>query len=438
MTLMARNYHRTPIKVLNAVLRGASALGMARIGLDSDTLLSRARKETGLSDFGGEGFLAPMQKLIQSLEMEADLNPVGRFMNRANILRILKHRLYVRDLLKRHPEILDRPLPDPVVIVGLARSGTTRLHRLLASDQSFVHLEAWESVFPVPWPECFAARERGEVDPRIKTLNQGLKAVLYMSPQIAAVHPLGTFEVEEEVGLLQHSFSSQLFEIQAKIPGFAEHLMSHDQTAAYEYMVVLLKIIAWYRDDPLNKPWVLKTPQHMQDIDALMSVFPNAKLICSHRDPIKAVGSACSMTWNAIVRDSDTVTADWVGREWLDKTERMLKKTMRVRAEVVPPQNQYDIQYADISADWQQAISGVYDFLERPFTDQAEAAMQAWLDGNKQHQHGAHKYSLSDFGLNETEVDRRLMFYREQFNIPYETTNPHIAAAQNKTVRESL
>jgi hypothetical protein len=226
------------MKLLNGALRGANALGLVRIKLDGDTLVACARKETGLSDFGSEDFLHPMALLIESLEQEARLNPIGRFMNRANILRVLKHRLYVQDLLKRHPEILERPMPDPVVIVGLARSGTTRLHRLLASDQNFLHLKAWESVFPVPYPQCFVARERGGVDPRIKALDQGLKAVLYMSPQIAAVHPLGTFEVEEEVGLLQHSFSSQLFEIQAKIPGFAEHLMTHDQTAAYEYMVV--------------------------------------------------------------------------------------------------------------------------------------------------------------------------------------------------------
>ena len=213
--------------------------------------------------------------------------------------------------------------------------------------------------------------------------------------------------------------------------------MTHDQTAAYEYMVVLLKIISWFRNDPQDKPWVLKTPQHMQDLDALLHVFPKAKLICSHRDPIKAVGSACSMTWNAIVRDSDTVTADWVGQEWLNKTERMLRKTIRVREEIAPGQNQYDIQYADISADWERAMRGVYDFLAMPFTDGTQAAMQTWLDGNRQHQHGAHQYGLEDFGLDRDEVDRRLMFYRERFNIPYETINPH-ATTNKQSVGEPL
>jgi len=427
--LSATAYHRAPMRILNTVLRGASAVGLARFSLQRENLLATARKATGLQDFGEESFFDPMQRLINALEEEAELNPVGRFMNRTNILRLLKHRLHAQDLLTRHPEILERHIPDPVVVVGLGRSGTTRLHRLLASDPQFLHLKSWESVFPVPYPECFAARAAGRIDPRITALDQGLKAVLYLSPQVAAVHPLGTFEVEEEIGLLQHGFSSQIFEIQAKIPSFAEWLMTHDQHAAYEYMVVLMKIISWFRNDPEDKPWVLKTPQHMQDLDALLHVFPNARLVCSHRDPIKAVGSVSSTAWNAMVRDSDSITPDWVGQEWLTKTERMLRKTLRLRDECVAQQNQYDIQYADITADWRGALQGVYDFLNLPFTDEAHSSMQAWLDRNRQHKHGAHKYSLADFGLDEQDVDRRLLFYRERFNIPYETKNPHLASA---------
>jgi hypothetical protein len=436
-SLKATDYHRRPIRALNTVLRGTRALGLATFPLEPDKLIATVRKTTGLRDFGDETFLEPMQRLIDALESEADLNPLGRFMNRTNILRLLKHRLYAHELLTRHPEILERHIPDPVVVVGLARSGTTRLHRLLASDSRFLHLKSWETVFPVPYPECFSARNEGRIDPRITALEAGLKAVMYMGPQIATVHPLGTFEVEEEVGLLQHGFSSQIFEVQAKIPSFAEWLMTHDQHAAYEYMVMLMKIISWFRNDPQDKPWILKTPQHMQDLDALLHVFPNAKLICPHRDPVKVVGSSCSMTWNGIVRDSDSVTPEWVGREWLSKTERMLHKTLRVREEMVAPQNQYDIQYADITADWQGALQGVYNFLELPFTDEARDNMQEWQDGNKQHQHGAHKYSLTDFGLDTQEVDQRLMFYRQRFNIPYETKNPHTATAANSNNTET-
>lgn len=427
--LKATDYHRTPMRAFNSITRGINALGLAKISLDPDELVGTARRATGLRDFGDDSFLDPMQRLINALEAEADLNPMGRYMNRTNILRLLRHRLLAHDLLLRHPEILARNIPDPVVVVGLGRSGTTRLHRLLAADERFAHLKSWETVFPVPYPECFAARDAGRPDPRIKVLDQGLKAVMYLCPQVGAVHPLGTFEVEEEVGLIQHGFSSQIFEIQAKIPSFAEWLMTHDQHAAYEYMVVLMKIISWFRDDPQDKPWVLKTPQHMQDLDALLHVFPNARLVCPHRDPVKVVGSSCSMAWNAMVRDSDSVTPDWIGQEWLGKIERMLHKTQRVREEMVPAQKQYDIQYADITADWQGAVQGVYDFLDLPLTDATRRNMQGWLDSNKQHQHGAHKYSLADFGLDAESVEQRLMFYRERFSIPYETKNPHLAAA---------
>ena len=314
-------------------------------------------------------FLQPMELLIRSLQEEADLNPLGRFMNRTNILRLLKHRLYVQDLVKRHPEILERTIPDPVVVVGLARSGTTRLHRLLAADQRFLHLKAWETVYPVPYPECFQARDAGAADPRIKALDRGLKAVLYMSPQIAAVHPLGTFEVEEEVGLIQHGFSSQLFEIQAKIPSFAEWL---DDTRPDRRLRVYGRTAQDHFLVPRRSPGQALGTENAAAYAGpgrAAARFSQGKLICSHRDPVKAVGSACSMTWNAIVRDSDTVTADWVGQEWLNKTERMLRKTLRVREEIAPGQNQYDIQYADISADWERAMRGVYDFLAMPFTD---------------------------------------------------------------------
>ncbi|MBT7721181.1 MAG: sulfotransferase [Halieaceae bacterium] len=425
-TLRATDYHRLPIRLINGLLRGANAAGFARFELDQRTLLDDARQATGFDDFGDERFLEPLGVLIEATRMQP-LNPLGRFLARANIQRLLQGRLQAEELFKRYPEILAREIPDPIVIVGLARSGTTRLHRLLASDPNLLHLKSWESVYPVPTQEAFAAREAGTIDPRITNLDRALKAVLYMSPQIAAVHPLGTLEVEEEIGMLQYGFSTQLFEVINQIPAFAEWSMTHDQHAAYEKMVRLLKLVSWFRGDPEDKPWILKSPQHMQDLNALLHVFPNAQLLCPHRDPIKVVASSCSMAWNSLVRDNDEITPQWVGREWLTKTKRMLHKNLAERDTLATPQQQYDLRYADMTADWEHTIQGVYDFLDRPFTPEAKAGMRAWLAENQQHKHGAHKYSLDQFGLNADTVDKTLMFYRERFDIPYETVNPHRA-----------
>ena len=424
----AVGYHNTAMRVFNRSIRLLNRVGVPPFIISEAKLLEAARKKTGLHDYGNADFLPRLRILLNSLNTEANLNPLGRLMQRQSISSVLRDRLYLQDLLKRHPEILERKIADPVVIVGLARSGTTRLHRLMAADDQFLHLKAWESMKPVPYPESERVREAGQgIDPRQVEIEQGLKIVLAMSPQIASVHPLGANEVEEEIGMLMHDFSTQMFEVQSQVTSFAEHLMSNDQTSAYELMVTLLKVTAWYRNDPEDKPWILKSPQHMQDLDALMNVFPNAKIVCPHRDPIKAVGSACSMTWNSIVRDNDDVDPHWVGREWLTKTERMLRKNLVVRESISAAQ-QHDVLYADITADWEKSVRGIYDFIGMEFTDRAKSAMQSWLDSNAQHKHGAHKYSLEDFGLTETQVEEQLGFYRARFNIPFEKRNPHAVA----------
>jgi len=408
--------HRWPVRLVNGALRALNRLGFARVSLAEEKLIAAARKQCGLREFGDESFLEPMRLLLDCLEREAELNPLGRVLTRQSILRLLRNRLMARDLLIQHPEILERELMPPVVVMGLGRSGTTRLHRLMAADTRFVHLKSWESVHPVPWPESFGAAR----DPRETNIEMALKAVLYMSPQVASVHPLGANEVEEEIGLLQHGFSSQLFEIMAKVPTFAEWLMTHDQTPAYEYMVLLMKIVGWFRNDPPDRPWVMKTPQHMQDLDALMRVFPEARLVFTHRDPISVVGSVCSTAWNSMVRDTDAVDPRAIGSDWLDKIDRMLRKTLALRDGSIAPGRQYDVLYRDIGTDWESAMAGIYDWLEMPFAAEARAAMTVWLERNAQHRHGAHRYALEDFGLTADRVDEKLMYYRERFDIPYE------------------
>jgi len=412
----ATAYHRWPMRIANGLLRGLELVGIGRADLGEESLLRAAREATGLECFGDESFLVPMRVVLRGLEEEADLNPIGRHLARQSLVRILKHRLWAEDLFTRHPEILEREIAPPLVVVGLARSGTTRLHRLLASDPRFLHLEAWESVNPVPWPESFGAGP----DPRIANIEQGLKVVLYLSPQIATVHPLGAREVEEEVGLIEHAFSSQLFEVIHRLPTFARWLTENDQTPAYEYMLKLLKLIEWFRDDAPGRTWVLKTPQYMQDLDSLMRVLPGSRLVCIHRDPLKAVGSACSMAWNSLVRDSNSIDPLWVGSEWFEKTESMLRKTLRVRDEMVPAEQQLDILYADMNRDWRAVMRRIYAFAGLEFDAGAERAMQDWFARNAQHKHGAHNYRLEDFGLDPAEVDARLAFYRERFAIPYE------------------
>ena len=412
----AISYRRTSVRLLNYLLNHLQRLGIGRIDLSAQRLLDDACKATGLWDFGSDPFLEPFHVLLDALNNEANLHPAGRYLNRLSLLRILKHRLWAENLFQRHPEILQRPLKSPVVIVGLARSGTTRLHRLLATDRRFCHLRAWEAINPVPWPGSFTARR----DPRLSNVETVAKMILYISPQIAHIHPIAVHEAEEEAGLLQHAFSSKVFEVQARVPSFARWLVDNDQRYAYDYMAKLLKLCNWFRHDAVDHPWILKTPQHMQDLDALIDVFPDAKLIFIHRDPVKAVGSACSLVWNTIVRDSDSVDPLAIGRDWSANTLLMISKTLRVRHEKIAADRQLDILYDDMNRNWRATMQRIYQFIGWPFCEQAERGMQRWLDNNRQHKHGAHHYSLRDFGLQQSLLERELAFYRRRFSIPVE------------------
>ena len=411
----ATAYHNTPMRLFNRAMRLLWQVGIGKASLSERDLVAAARQASGLEFFGDTSFVENLRRLLHGLETEAELNPLGRLLARQSLVRLLKHRLLAEDLWQRHPEILARRLAPPLIVVGLARSGTTRLHRLLACDPALHSIKAWESVNPVPLPESFGAVR----DPRMTSIEQALKVVLWMSPQIESVHPLGAHEVEEEVGLIQHAFSSQLFEVMNKVPSFGAWLAENDQTHAYAYMVRLLKTIAWFRGTPEDAVWVLKTPQHMQDLDALVNVFPDARYLFIHRDPQKSVGSACSMVWNGIVRDTDHVDPHWIGREWLGKTEAMLKKTLRVR-ERIPAAQQLDVLYEDMNRDIFGVMQRICDWRGVPFTDSTRRGMEAWLAANAQHKHGAHHYTLEDFGLNSAGVEERLSFYRERFGIPFE------------------
>ena len=303
---------RLPHKLINRIWQGLHGLGLPHIGLDENALLAEARKQTGLNDFGDDGFIEPFRRLLTALNNDSVTNPLGEFFTQQNVLRLLKNRLLAEDYFKRYPEILQRQLPPPLAVVGLARSGTTRTHRLLASDEQFLHLRSWESVYPAPFAKSFDAKR----DPRHVEIDYGLRAVNYLMPHMKAVHPMGVDEVEEEVGLIQHGFVTSLFAAMNIVPSYYDWYIEQSADDAYAYMVKLLKLISWFRKDDPEKPWILKTPEHMVNFAALMRCFPDAMIVSTHRDPLAVLSSLSSMGWSALVRDYDEIDTIALGQQW--------------------------------------------------------------------------------------------------------------------------
>ena len=386
--------------------------------LQESTLDAMAIKSTGLSDFGDDSFARrQLRELLPALESEAQLNPMGRVIAHGTLLKSLKERLWAQDLFKRHPEILERPLAPPIVVIGQMRSGTTRLQRLLGQDPRFAALRLYESMSPVPWP---SSQRNPKRDPRVGYTQRAFAFLNYINPGIAATHPTGALEIDEELGLLDASFTGAAIEAQRRVPSFARYCEATDQTPAYQHLRRLLQLASWFRGQDPATPFVLKMPQHMQDLPALMAVFPDAKLVFIHRDPAAVLGSSASMVWNQMVVQSDSVDPHWIGAEWLHKAHHRAAVTAALRPKLAAAQ-QIDVRFADMNADWVAVMRRIYDFLGVPFDATAHAAMAAYLArAAREHRHDEHRYTLEDFGLDARVINAGFADYRARFDIPFE------------------
>lgn len=375
-----------------------------------DRLRHLAEKDTGLSrdTLDRPFFEAQLAALLPSLHHEAQLTDFGRLVAHGSILKVMKERLWHQALLEAHPEIAAIELVPPIVVVGSMRSGTTRMQRLLACDPAFNALPLWEAQCPVPGPRSLAARAAGRPDPRIAQVGRMVRLLASINPAILEVHPTGPTEVDEELGLLDQSLSSAMIEAQRRVPSFVAHCEATDQTPAYARLKALLQLVCWFTGRDPARPFVLKTPQHTQDLAALHAVFPEARLIVLHRDPVSLVASSASLAWNQMVIQSDNVDPHWVGREWLRKTELRLATLDRVRPRI-PAQLQLDVGFNEMNVDWLGAMVRVYAFLGRDLTPDVRARMAAYVArAAAEHGYQRHRYRLSDFGLTEGEVRERL------------------------------
>ncbi len=289
---------------------------------DMQAMMDDAAKRAGSSDFGDPWFEKPLSVLLESLENDAQLHEAGALFAVKQCEKVLVDRLWAEQWFAQHPEILARPLPNPVFIVGPMRSGTTRLHRLLAADRRFAHMRAFETISPVPRPGF----THGGHDSRIPFAERARKVANLANPHTLAIHPTGPMQPEEELGLLVNSFWGMKHEAQWHVPTYSHWCERQDATPAYEQMARLLRLIGWSQQASSLKPWVLKTPQHMLDLDALLAVFPDARFIFTHRDPLRVVASSASLAWNQTCIYSDHAQPDTVGQEWLRKTRLLVEK----------------------------------------------------------------------------------------------------------------
>ncbi len=400
------------IASLNGIGRLLGTLGL-RASLDAESLIAAARRKTGLQDFGDESFHSGLQVLTRSLDSEAHLHPVGRLIMRYRLIGLLAVRLKAQRLFTQHPEIRQQRIEAPLVIAGLQRTGTTMLHRLLSSDPHMRALRSYEAMNPIR--EEYAA---GTIDPRLKATRLAEKALKYMAPEFFAIHPVDADAPEEEILLMDYSFISDVPESLADVPRYAAWLEKQDVTPAYAYMKSLLQLMQWQQPKQLRQRWALKTPAHLGHMDILLKVFPDARIIQTHRDPARTAASYSSMIVHGHGVFTDQVDASAIAAHWHRKNVKMVEATMRVRTQ--HPGAFIDVSYYDVLKDPMSQVRRIYAFAGIELSVAAVAAMEANLKSNPQNKHGVHHYRLEDFGLTTAQIRKDYGAYGKFFGIPEE------------------
>lgn len=388
-------------------IRGFMATMADDMPLDADVLHTKASADTGLDDFGDDAYRTRLDVYLAALQDISGMNAPGVVNFAAQILQCLKNRLLLTDLLKRHPEIHDIDLAPPIVIAGLPRTGTTHLHNLLAAAPTFRTLPYWESVEPYPLQAEFGVVP----DPRRTRMDAAVEVMNVVMPHFRLMHEMTTDHAHEEIQLLANDFSTMLMETTGHVPRWRDYYMAHDQTAHYEYLATQLKALQFLRG---GRRWLLKSPQHLEQIPVVDKVFPGAVIVCTHRDPVPVVLSMITMlTYSARMHRSPVPVAE-MAASWVDRLEGMLASLVRDR-DVIGPDRSADIRFDDFMADEQGVVEQVYALASEPLTDDARSAMAAYLAGHRRGRLGTVATSASMFALDEADLRSRFAPYVHRF-----------------------
>jgi hypothetical protein len=394
-----------PVRLLNSL---PDHLVSRLAPLDEASLLAAARGRTALEDFGDEGFREPLRLLLGDLAEDDRLTPLGRLTARTLLGQLLRARLRIEDRIARDPMIASRELPAPIVIVGLPRTGTTHLHNLLSRVPSLRFLPFWESVEPVPPP--------GRRDLRRLRAAVRLRQIDYLIPLFRRMHEMEVDLPHEELQLSALTFRSFFFEGSFRLPRYRPWYASGDHTGAYCY---LRRALSALQRSGQSERWVLKSPQHLDQLGALSAAFPDAKIVRTHRDPVRAVLSLATMityTRRVCYRNLDPAAE---ARSWADRLEQMLRRSLE-QTDALPSHPVLDVSFEAFVEDEWATLERVFDFAEVEVDAAARDAIRAHLDGRDWGRQGFFEYRFEALGLDPGELRERFRFYREHFDLPEE------------------
>ena len=377
---------------------------------DPAALLTAAETETGLDLWGDESFREGLGVYCTALEEEAQLSELGIMALQGNLHGQLTNRLKVIDYARRH-DVTSEVIAQPVFVIGLFRAGTTLLSNLLDQDPANRSLLNWESAdtAPPPTPETFRAGERMEA------CRAKLEMLHLLNPELSAIHREDADAPTECITLMAQDFKALLWESVANVPSYGQWLMKTDQESAYRHHKLCLQVL---QSGGVRGRWNLKSPHHALALDALTAVYPDARLVYLHRDPVEVATSAFSLIRCLSGTFSDADHTAYIVDRW---TEVLVESVQRVDnfRDANPATPIYDMRYTDLRADPVAAVRELYAFLGRELT--IENALTGYLARNPQGKHGAHRYSVENFGADAALIRERFQPYLDRYGVTSQT-----------------
>jgi len=381
------------------------------MALHADQLIEAAIKTTGHSDFGGETFRQGLEILCADINADSERPAEKVAMNAGMYTKILIDRLNVIDAIKQRPAILDAPTPRPVFVMGIARTGTTLLNNLLAADPGRRSMLKWELDDPVPPPTT----ETLYTDPRALAALEAEKALLAAYPDAGKIYRMSAVYPYECVSIMAHEFNTLMLESAGKLPNYKDFVFNSDWTPGYEYHRKFLQL--HQADAP--GVWNLKMPSHILAIETLLKVYPDARLVWTHRDPFTATGSFMSIIALGHQNFAGRIDKEWIKQDIVWQAGEHARRGMAAR-ERIGHDRIIDVHYADMMRDPIRTMRKLYAQLGDEFTPEAEAGMQAWIDVNPQGKFGKHAYKLAEYGVTKEELEPIFADYLSQYDIERE------------------
>jgi Sulfotransferase family len=359
-------------------------------------LHAAARSATGLEDFGPDDYRPGLRALLEALDADTRCTEIGWQFAYGTVVGTLTARLHAQKGWADNPDCLGHPIRRPLVITGVPRTGTTALHKLLSMDEQFQGLERWLTETPMTRPP----RTTWEANPAYRASVANLEAFFGAMPEMRKAHDMVADQVDECLEVLRQNFVTNRFGAGMYVPTYDRWFFEQSERSSYRRYADVLRLVGAAEPD---KRWLLKNPGHVAEIEALLEVFPDACVVQTHRDPVKAIPSLCStLHMSRRIFEGDAARADVIGARECAYWSRAVARTHAARQ--ARSAQFYDVDHRRFHADPLGTVRGIYEYFDFELSPATEARMREWIAASPTSKHGEHRYRIDDYGISEAEI----------------------------------